>query len=353
MIYLISFLVASLITYITTPFVRKLAFKIDAIDIPKDNRRIHKKPIPLLGGLSIYLSNVITYILLISFGLFTMHKNIIFIVIASSIILTIGFVDDLKPLSCNVKFISEILIAILLVMAGIKFNFNFNIVYRNSIINFSFLSIPLSILWIVGITNSINLIDGLDGLASGISGISSVYLFLILLILGRLDVTNSYILFVSIILAGSTIGFLPYNFNPANIFMGDMGALYLGFILSIISIIGFNNNPSPLILIFPIIILAVPISDTIYAVFRRILKGKRIGDADKSHIHHILIKKGLNQKEAALTLYLLSIILGTLAIFLTTINLSINIILIALTSILTALILYNLYFTYIHKIKSR
>lgn len=304
-LFIVSFVFSIIISYFITPFVIKLAHKIGAIDIPKDNRRVHKKPIPRLGGISIAFSFFITTIL---FN--TMTKELTILFFALFIIIIMGVLDDIKELGAKLKLIIQIIAATIVAVFSVKIEFVANPFGDMSYVFLHYLSIPLTIFWIVGITNTVNLIDGLDGLAAGISAISSTTFAIILFKNG--DYVSTLIL---IALIGSILGFLPFNFNPAKIFMGDTGALFLGFTLSVISVQATVKSAATLAVFIPIITLGIPILDTTFAIIRRAKNKQPIMQADKGHLHHRLLSTGLSQKQTVLILYMMSMILGLSAYF--------------------------------------
>lgn len=304
---IIAFAVAVLLSFIMTPFVKKLAEKVGAIDVPKDSRRVHKVPTPRLGGLAIYLSFLIT---VITFGM--LNKRLIGVLIAATIIVVMGFFDDIKPLSAKLKFFIQLLAAILVVSYGLKIDWVTNPLYfltHKKMIFLGMWGYPITVLWIVGVTNAINLIDGLDGLAAGVSTIAAGTLFIV-----ALFTNQPAIAMLTLILAGSTAGFLPYNFNPAKIFMGDTGALFLGFMLSVISVMGVLKSAAALAILVPVFAIGFPIFDTLFAMVRRAANGRSIMEPDKGHLHHRLLALGLSQKQTVLTLYFISAVLGFSAV---------------------------------------
>lgn len=302
--YLVPFLAAFVITFLQMPFTIKFAKKKGFLDVPKDDRRVHKKPIPVGGGIAMVIS---VSILMLFF--LPINKGLIMTLIASLIIAISGLYDDKKGLSPKLKFIFQILAAVILIIGGMKIEFVTNPFDSNdALLILNMLSIPVTIFWVCGITNTINLIDGLDGLASGVSMICAISMFFITYNMGRYDVS-----LVCALVAGACLGFLPFNFNPAKIFMGDTGALYLGFMLSYISISGFLKQAAILMIFVPVLILGVPVFDTAFAMVRRKLSGKSMVEADKGHLHHRLLKMGLNQRQTVVILYSISAIFGLLA----------------------------------------
>ena len=302
--YIIPFLAAFILTFIQMPFTIKIAKKKGFLGVPKDERRVHKKPIPVGGGIAMVIS---VSILMVYF--LPINKNLILTLIASLIIAISGLYDDKEGLSPKLKFLFQILAAVILIIGGMKIEFFTNpFDSHDALLILNILSIPVTIFWVCGITNTINLIDGLDGLASGVSMICAISMFFITYKMGRYDVS-----LVCALVAGACLGFLPFNFNPAKIFMGDTGALYLGFMLSYISISGFLKQAAILMIFVPVLILGVPVFDTAFAMVRRKLSGKSMVEADKGHLHHRLLKMGLNQRQTVVILYSISAIFGVLA----------------------------------------
>ncbi|MEW8972580.1 MAG: MraY family glycosyltransferase [Tissierellaceae bacterium] len=303
--YILPFFVAAFISLIMTPLVRRLAIKIGALDIPKDDRRVHNKPMPLIGGLAIYIAVIVASLLFLP-----IDKSLTSIIVGGTIIVCSGIIDDMKGMSPKVKLIFQILAGLILIFGDVKVDFITNPFSSNNILlDLKWFSIPITLFWIVGITNTLNLIDGLDGLSAGVAMISSLSL---MLVAGKFENINVTIL--SGIVGGACLGFLPYNFNPAKIFMGDTGALFLGFMLAAISIEGVMKSVATIAIIVPILILGVPIFDTTFAIFRRLLSGQSIVSADKGHLHHRLLNKGFSQRQTVLILYGISAVFGIFAV---------------------------------------
>ncbi len=296
---------AILIAFTTTPIVRVLAHKLGAIDIPTDNRRMHKKPIPRLGGLAIYLGFTAASLLFLE-----PNPTLMTIWIGGTGIVLLGILDDIFRLKAIVKLVVQIAVAFVAVWQGAVVE---QITLGGNLIKFGVLAIPITVVWIVGLTNAINLIDGLDGLSCGVSAISSISLLLVSVMMGE-DPAVSVII---AILVGSCLGFLPFNLNPAKIFMGDTGALFLGYTLSIVSIQGVLKLHTMVSFLIPIAIFALPIFDTMFAIIRRVLSGKSPFEPDRGHLHHKLIDMGLNVKQAVAILYSVCAILGLSAIMFT------------------------------------
>ncbi|MCF6463928.1 glycosyltransferase family 4 protein [Clostridium sp. Cult1] len=308
---ILPFIISAAISLFMTPIAKKLAIKYGAVDVPKDERRVHNKPMPLMGGLAIYIAIIISSLIFLP-----KDRTLISIIIGGSIICISGIIDDIRGLSPKAKLTFQIIASIVLILGDVKIDAITNPFGKpGTLLLLNGFSIPLTIFWVVGITNTLNLIDGLDGLAAGVAMIAS---------LSFLFVANKFsyipIMIMSAIVAGSCIGFLPYNFNPAKIFMGDTGALLLGFMLAALSIEGVMKSVATIAVVVPIIILGVPIFDTTFAIFRRLLNGKSIAEADKGHLHHRLLNMGYSQKKTVLILYSISAIFGLCAIFIAKTN---------------------------------
>lgn len=299
--------VAFLISFSTTPAVIALANRIKAIDVPKDERRVHKKPIPLIGGLAIFYGFVISVLCFAVIDRPTMG-----ILCGSVIMVTVGVIDDMHDLNAKIKLIFQILAALIVVYFGMEIRYianPFHEWFGAEYINLGLWSIPLTIIWIVGVTNAVNLIDGLDGLAVGVSSIASVALLSLTLLSQNLNAA-----IITAALAGAGFGFLPYNFNPAKIFMGDTGSTFLGFVLACISIQGLMKMYAIISFAVPVLILGLPIFDTVFAIIRRIAKKKSIMSPDRGHLHHRLIDMGFSQKQTVGILYTLTSILCLTAV---------------------------------------
>ncbi len=305
--FILPVVIAAAISYCLTPLVIKLAHRIGAIDVPKDNRRVHKTPIPRLGGLAIYVAFMATYLSLNSMS----GIREVGLVLGSIVIIAAGVVDDLKPISAKMKLGAQILAAVILYYSGIRIDFLTNYIRPSEILDIGFMSLPMTIFWIVGITNTVNLIDGLDGLAAGISTIAAASLAYVSIINGRMETA-----LVTLAIVGACVGFLPYNFNPAKIFMGDTGSLFLGFILAATSIDGSIKGATFMVFAAPILALGVPIFDTTFAILRRMANRRPIMEADKGHLHHRFLKLGFDQKTAVMMMYLISMLLGVSGILL-------------------------------------
>jgi len=302
--------VALVLSLAATPLVKLFAVRIGAIDVPKDARRVHKNPIPRLGGLAIFIGFVLSVLFFVEITV-----QIRGVLIGSVIIVILGVIDDIISLRAYIKLIVQIIAALVAIYHGILIEiFSNPLVFSEAEFVFmGILSIPVTIVWIVGITNSVNLIDGLDGLAVGVSTISSIVMLVIALM-----VSDPNVALIMAALAGACIGFLPYNFNPAKIFMGDTGALLLGYVLATVSILGLFKFYAVVSFAAPFLVLAVPLFDTSFAFLRRLAKGKNPMSPDRGHFHHRLIDIGLSQKQAVVILYAVSGLLGLVAVVITT-----------------------------------
>lgn len=305
-----ALVVALVVSLVATPVVKNLAIKMRAVDIPKDNRRMHDHPIPRMGGLAIFLGFILSVLLFLPLD--TQLRGML---LGACIIVVLGIFDDIYSLKAMFKFVVQIVAALVAVLAGnvIEVLSNPNVFSSNPYWDLGWLSIPVTVIWIVAITNAVNLIDGLDGLACGVSTISSMTLLVISLV-----ISDGPVAILMAALAGGCLGFLPYNMNPAKIFMGDTGSTFLGYILAVVSIQGLFKLYTIISFAVPFLMLGLPIFDTCFAFIRRIAHGQSPMHADRSHVHHRLIDMGLNQKQAVAVLYIISAILGLSAVVLTT-----------------------------------
>ncbi|HKL75966.1 MAG TPA: MraY family glycosyltransferase [Halanaerobiales bacterium] len=299
--YILIFFSSLIISFFLVPGVKKVAKKIDALDYP-GARRINELPVPNIGGLAIWASFLLT-----AFIFFEFNKTLFGILLGGSFITFVGFVDDLYDISPFLKLVFQILAAVVLLFFGVQIEF-----ITNPLGGMFFLGswgIPLTIIWVVSITNVVNLMDGLDGLAAGVSIIAVITIFFVSLQEGQ-----NLAAVMALTLAGSSFGFLYYNFHPAEIFMGDSGSMFLGYTLASISVAGSLKSATAITLVVPVLALGVPILDTLFAIIRRAYNGKPIGKADNGHIHHRLLALGWNQQEATLIVYGISIFLGIIAV---------------------------------------
>ncbi len=300
---IIVMLCAFLITFTTTPIARVIAYKVGAIDVPKDKRRMHKEPIPRMGGLAIFLGFAITVLI---FGEINLAS--VGMLVGASLLIVVGIFDDIYSLPALLKLAFQLLCSAIATVMG---NVVPGVTIFDKYISFGVFSIPITILWITALINAVNLIDGLDGLSCGVSAISSVSLLLSAFFLPEPSLA---IILLIAALSGSCIGFLPFNFNPASIFMGDTGAMFLGYSLAIISIQGFFKVNALMSFWIPFLVFALPIFDTSFAFLRRIFHGKSPFSPDRSHIHHKLIDMGFTQKQSVMILYSICGMLGVSAV---------------------------------------
>ena len=300
--------VAFLVCYFMTPPVKRFAENVGAIDVPKDERRVHNHPIPRVGGLAIFVGFVLSVLLFVD-----MSMQVMGLLLGAVIITVMGALDDILCLNPWIKLGGQFLAALVAIRCGIVFDVISNPGFLNAdtTIQLGWLSVPFTIVWIIACTNAVNLIDGLDGLAVGISAISALSMMIVSLILPA-GIAGIPLLLAC--LAGACFGFMPYNLNPAKIFMGDVGSQFLGFVLSCVSIMGLFKFHAIITFLIPLLSLAVPLFDTIFAFFRRIIHGQSPFHADRGHIHHKLIAMGMNQKQAVAVLYAVSAVLGLIAV---------------------------------------
>ena len=305
--------VAFLIAFAATPAVMSLAHKINAIDVPRDKRRVHKKPTPLIGGLAIFYGFIISVLCFAE-----LDRETAGILIGSVIIVTVGMIDDAIDMKAIVKLLCQIIAAVIVVYSGVRIEQFANpfarwfggppYIYMNY-----WISVAVTVIWIVGICNAVNLIDGLDGLAVGVSSIAAICMLILTLLSQNVNVA-----IITAAVAGACFGFLPYNFNPAKIFMGDTGALFLGYILACISIQGFLKLSAIISFAVPIIVLGLPIFDTLFAIVRRVLTGRSPMSPDRGHLHHRLLDMGFSQKQTVAILYTITAVLCLTAVVVST-----------------------------------
>lgn len=308
--YLLEIILITLITFVFTalimPTIIKVAKHINAVDVPKDNRRVHTKPISRLGGLGIFLGFLFGYML---FGVHSIQMNSV--LIGSFIIIITGLIDDINPIKPRYKLLGQICAALSIIFYG-------NIVLREitafgHVFEFGVWAYPVTLIFIIGCVNVINLIDGLDGLSSGITSIFLATMGIIAFIQGRQATLEITLIFIML---GATSGFLLHNFNPAKIFAGDTGSMFMGFIIAVVSLLGFKGAMF-LSFAVPLAVLAIPILDTLFAICRRLIKKKPIFEADKDHMHHQFLKMNFSQKRTVLTIYAINILFSLAAIFFT------------------------------------
>lgn len=306
-----AFVIAFIFTFATTPLVRRFAYKIGAVDVPRDKRRVHKRPTPRIGGLAIIFGFLVA---IISFN-DSWSRELVSILIGVGILGVLGIIDDCKELDAKLKFVVQIIAALVVVIFGdirISVMSNPNVFSENPYIIFpQWLSITVTVLWIVFMTNAVNFIDGLDGLAAGVSAIMSMSLVFIAITYHEYEIA-----LLGIALMGACFGFLPFNFNPAKIFMGDTGSMFLGYMLSVLSVQGMFKSYAVISFAVPIIMLGLPLFDALFAMLRRLLTGKNPMSADRGHLHHRLYDMGFSQKQTVFILYAISGVLGIASILL-------------------------------------
>ena len=301
--YVVPFFIALIVSYAVTPGVKKLAIKIGAIDKP-DERKVHTHVIPRLGGLAIYIGFMAA--VLSSMPCFPEFFG--FLLGAAAIVL-LGIWDDIRNIPARVKLAGQIIAAAIPVAYGVQIEWVTN-PFGTILIIPEWLAVPVTVFWIVGFTNTVNLIDGLDGLAAGVSVIASISMFFMAVSM------NQYLpAMILVAMSGAALGFLQYNFNPAKIFMGDTGSMLLGYTMAVVAVLGLVKTAATVALIVPIIALGVPIMDTLFAIIRRKMSGVPVFQPDKGHLHHRLLALGMTQKQAVLSMYMVSVLLGFVAVF--------------------------------------
>ena len=297
--------VAMLVSFSSTPLVKKMAYKVGAIDVPKDGRRMHDHPIPRLGGLAIALAFLLTVFLFAE-----IDHQMQGILLGAILILVLGILDDCLTLRAMPKLVIQILAATIVVAHGCTIRYLTN-PFSPVPWDLGIFAGPITVIWIVTMTNAVNFIDGLDGLAVGVSGISCASMLVIALVVSEQNVAV-----IMAALLGACVGFIPYNFNPAKIFMGDTGSTFLGFVLAAMSIQGLFKLYAVVSFVIPFIILGVPFFDICFAIVRRLWLHQNPMTADRGHIHHRLIDMGFSQKQSVAITYTLTGILGLAAVLL-------------------------------------
>jgi UDP-GlcNAc:undecaprenyl-phosphate GlcNAc-1-phosphate transferase len=325
-LYIAAFAIALPATVFTTPLILRLAHRVGMFDVA-DERRMHEQPKPRIGGVALFFGFAFALFVVLGFALSNVRgifpvpdqlaaaHNLIGLLFGSMLIMCVGLWDDIMGLRPRYKMAAQIIVALI----SIAYGFHIDYVHRplshdpNDFIYFPWwVSYPLTLLWYTGMINAINFIDGLDGLLSGFTAISSIFLFAIAVTKG-----DPIVALVVIALGGAALGFLPYNFAPARIILGDSGSHFIGYVFATVSIIGASKTAIAIGLIAPLIILALPIVDTAAAIFRRARAGRRISEGDRSHFHHTLVFRfGLNTRQAVLLIYAICILLGAAALYL-------------------------------------
>lgn len=303
-----AFAVACTLSVLFTPISIKVAHLIGAIDVPKDDRRMHTKAMPRFGGLAIFVGTMAT--LCVFAG---SNKDILPVIVGGALIYALGVADDLLCLNAKLKFVLQTAIAVLMYYMGLRIKFIANYFGEGHIYFADAACFIITVLWIVGITNTINLVDGLDGLAAGVAAIASLSIAYVAYIHGTQN-GMMIVCLAMLAVAGSCIGFLPFNFYPAKTFMGDSGSLFLGFMMATLSVVGPLKRSTMVAVVIPVLVLGIPIFDTAYAILRRIVNRRPIMEADKGHLHHRLMQSGYGQRRAVLMLYGICAIMGMAAV---------------------------------------
>ena len=310
---LLALLAGGFVAFLCTPLVGKLADMMGAIDVPQDGRRMHTRPVPRLGGLAIFAGFLMAVLCLRLFSdMLPITMPLRGMLIGSIFIIVVGVIDDVLRLPAWIKFIVQFVAAVIVVWHGLRIEFFTNPFDADNFIRLGALSAPISVLWIMGMTNAVNWIDGLDGLSVGVSTIGSVSIFIVAAIHGE-----PLICLLMAALAGASLGFLPYNINPAKMFVGDTGATFLGFVLSSVAIMGLFKFSTMISFAVPFLVLGLPLFDFLFVIVRRVASGKSPAVADRKHVHHRLIDMGFSQKQAVTILYAVSAILGIAAVLAT------------------------------------
>ena len=300
---------AGAVTLVTVPLAVRLAHRIGAIDEP-DARKIHTQPMPRLGGLSVYLGFIFGFLIIALFE--GLPRGYVGLLAGGTLIFGLGILDDIFGLSPRLKLLGQIVAALAVIPFGITISFVTHPFKEGLLLYLGFWGIPVTVFWIVAVTNAVNLIDGLDGLAAGISCIGAFTLGTLAMLVG-----DHAGVFPALILGAALLAFLPYNFYPARIFLGDCGAMFTGFILACGAVVGVAKTATAVTLMTPAIILGIPLFDTFFAILRRYKNGRRIFRADREHLHHRLLAIGFSHRGAVLVVYCISAVLGLSAIILT------------------------------------
>jgi UDP-GlcNAc:undecaprenyl-phosphate/decaprenyl-phosphate GlcNAc-1-phosphate transferase len=339
LIYCATFVIAGVVTGVSTPPIVRLATHLGVIDHIDDERRVHDVPTPRTGGIAVFFGFAVALFAVLGFALAspfallpsvlheaharqievltdqfeTVHK-LVGLLFGSLLVLGVGIWDDVMGMLPRNKFIAQVVVALVSMLYGFVIPGLTNPFDHNATTNWIefplWVGIPLTLLWYVGLMNAINFLDGLDGLLAGVAAISSLFLFVISVVHA-----NPVVALVVIALAGAALGFLPFNFNPARIFLGDAGSLFIGYVFATVSIIGTSKTAIAFSLIIPVLVLALPILDTAAAIVRRATTGKKITQADRGHFHHQLIFRfGLNVRQAVLLIYAVCFVLGAVAL---------------------------------------
>ncbi|MCL1976102.1 MAG: undecaprenyl/decaprenyl-phosphate alpha-N-acetylglucosaminyl 1-phosphate transferase [Firmicutes bacterium] len=295
--------IALAVALIATPLAIKVARKLNVVDLPNE-RKVHEGAIPRMGGVAIYGAFVLGVLAL---GFYT--RAIATFLIACSIIVFIGWLDDYRGLSPMIKLLGQVIASLVLIKGGFYVQFITNPFTDGGLISLGIFAIPVTLLWLTGISNAVNLIDGLDGLSAGVSAIAALTMTIVCYVQGQLQTAA-----LAAVLAAAAFGFLRYNFYPARTFMGDSGSLFLGFSLGALAIMGLSKGATIISIFIPFIIMGIPVFDTFFAIIRRLFLHKPIFQADKGHLHHSLLTLGLSHRQTVLSIYAISAVMGMFAV---------------------------------------
>jgi len=316
-----SLVLALAVGYLLTPVVGRLAGKLGALDIP-DTRKLHTQPVPRLGGLAVYFAFLAG---LLAFG--PGGREIWGLVVGASLIVVLGTLDDIYDLPAKVKLAGQVAAAAAVIPFGLQVEFVTNPL-NGGLIHLGWLGIPVTVFWLVAVTNALNLIDGLDGLATGTAVIAAATLAAVAWTEGQTAAVA-----LALIVGAAALGFLRHNFYPAKIFLGDSGSMLLGFVLAATAVIGLTKSATALSLIIPILILGIPLFDTTFAVVRRCYRRRPIFNPDRGHLHHRLLDAGLTHRRAVLVVYGVDAVLGASAILLTVLSTDQGVVLLVLLAV--------------------
>jgi UDP-GlcNAc:undecaprenyl-phosphate/decaprenyl-phosphate GlcNAc-1-phosphate transferase len=312
-IYLVAFVLTTLLSFLLTRSVRSVAVSNGWVYAPETGRHVHSESVPRLGGVAIFVSFITVTALLVAISIFFrlhtgLSNNILYILFPGTLIFLLGIYDDFRPVNPYAKFTVQAVAGALLFFGGFKV-FQLPLLFGE--INFGWVGLPLTILWVLWITNAFNLIDGIDGLAAGSALFSTITVFVVSLVS-----SDSSISLLAVVLAGAILGFLRFNFNPATIFLGDCGSLFIGFMLSALALAGAQKTPTIVAVAIPVVSFGLPILETTISVLRRWMNGQPLFGADREHIHHKLLDRGFSQRQVVVILYGASALFGLLSLFL-------------------------------------
>jgi len=310
------FFLSLFFSFVLTRYVRDVASRRGWVAIPSNERHLHSTPLPRLGGVAIFISFSLSMIVAVVMGHYLPHlrstlslKTLLTILLPASIVFLLGVYDDLHAVGPYVKFAVQSLAATMLFIGGLRI-LNIPVLFGEHQLPW-FVGLPFTILWVLAITNAFNLIDGLDGLAAGSALFSTLVAFVVALLSGY-----SLVTVMTIALAGAILGFLRYNFNPATIFLGDSGSLFIGFLLSALALAGAQKAPTIVAVAIPVVSFGLPILETSLSILRRLIGGRPVFTADREHIHHKLLQHGLTHRQVVIVLYGVSAVFALLSLFL-------------------------------------